>query len=86
MWSGSLGDFTGRGDVDNCEVLVNLVGNAFSLFHYGPFFLATVATVGKFTSLTDDVGTDDEAQVQDMESGDSTDPEDCTDTSSASSQ
>ena len=40
-------------DALNCvtgsELLANLAGNAFSLYHYGPFVISTLATFGRFS-------------------------------------
>ena len=43
--------------LDYCELLTNMAGNAYSLWHFGPWFLSLVATYGMFAGkeCADDV-------------------------------
>ena len=39
--------------VERLELLMNLAGNAYSIYHFVPVFLATLAVVGRYGILTE---------------------------------
>jgi hypothetical protein len=47
-WQTPPADLDSRNSCDHAELLANMAGNAFTMFHYGPFQLALISTFGRF--------------------------------------